>query len=123
MLEYSVSQTVLWSAAYENSNLTHITYDVHDVGVIKKCMQSESNISIIQGIIPDISEDGSLEYNDNITIKSEYTKEMLKKIDFEWPILTDDYLLKYFNYLEKINFINIRRKKWIVIFQYYYQSH
>ena len=39
MLEYSVSQTVLWSAAYENSNLTHITYDVHDVGVIKKCMQ------------------------------------------------------------------------------------
>lgn len=91
--------------------------------LIKKCMQSESNISIIQGIIPDISEDGSLEYNDNITIKSEYTKEMLKKIDFEWPILTDDYLLKYFNYLEKINFINIRRKKWIVIFQYYYQSH
>lgn len=69
--------------------------------LLKTCMQSESNLSLIQGIIPDISEDGSLEYNDNITIKSEYTKEILKKIDFEWPILTDDYLLKYFNYLKK----------------------
>lgn len=48
--------------------------------LIKTCMQSESNLSLIQGIIPDISEDGSLEYNDNITIKSEYTKEYLERL-------------------------------------------
>ena len=57
-------------------------------------------------IIPDIAEDGSLEYNDNIVINSDITKEILHNAKFNWPVLGKDYILKYLEYLEKIEFIN-----------------
>ena len=69
-------------------------------------MQDEEKIKIIQGIIPDIAEDGSLEYNDNIVINSDITKEILHNAKFNWPVLGKDYILKYLEYLEKIEFIN-----------------
>lgn len=69
-------------------------------------MQDEEKIKIIQGIIPDIAEDGSLEYNDSIVINSDITKEILHNAKFNWPVLGKDYILKYLEYLEKIEFIN-----------------
>ena len=70
-------------------------------------MQDEEKIKIIQGIIPDIAEDGSLEYNDNIIINSDISKKILHNVGFDWPILGEDYILKYLEYLQKINFLNL----------------
>lgn len=70
-------------------------------------MGNEDKINIIQGIIPDIAKDGSLEYSDNIVIKSDISQKMLSSLGFNWPLLNEDYILKYLNYLEKINFIQL----------------
>ena len=77
--------------------------------LIKSCINSEDKVKLIQGIIPDIAQDGSLEYNDTVVIKSDYSQKILKNVDFIWPKLEQDYLLKYLQYLQKINFIDLRR--------------
>lgn len=77
------------------------------ISLIKQCLKDETMLSRIQGIIPDIAEDGSLEYNDTVIIKSDITQSILEQVDFKWPILDEKYLLKYLQYLEKINFINL----------------
>ena len=73
-------------------------------------MSDKEKLNIIQGIIPDISKDGSLEYNDNIIIKSEISQKMLEAVNFKWPKLDEDYILKYLQYLQKISFINLDTK-------------
>ena len=70
-------------------------------------MQDEEKIKIIQGIIPDIAEDGSLEYNDNITINSDISQKILHNVGFDWPTLGENYILKYLEYLQRINFLNL----------------
>lgn len=75
--------------------------------VIKQCLQDENKLSFVQGIIPDIAEDGSLEYNDTVVIKSDISQLILRGVGFEWPVLDETYLLKYLNYLQKIKFINL----------------
>ena len=70
-------------------------------------MTDEEKIKIIQGIIPDIAEDGYLEYNDNIIIKSDISQKILHNVGFNWPVLEKDYVLKYLQYLEKINFLSL----------------
>lgn len=69
--------------------------------LIKSCINSEDKVKLIQGIIPDIAQDGSLEYNDTVVIKSDYSQKILKNVDFIWPKLEQDYLLKYLQYLQK----------------------
>lgn len=81
------------------------------INLIRECLKDESKLSFIQGIIPDIAEDGSLEYNDTVIIKSEISQLLLQKVDFQWPILDEHYLLKYLQYLQKINFINLTEEK------------
>ena len=69
---------------------------------------NEEKVKIIQGIIPDIAEDGTLEYNDNIIIASDITKKLMHKVGFDWPILEEDYIVKYLEYLNKIGFLNFK---------------
>lgn len=76
--------------------------------LIKKYLKDENQISVIQGIIPDIAEDGSLEYNDTVNIHSDISRSILEKINFEWPVLNKNYLLKYFSYLQEIHFIDFK---------------
>ena len=71
-------------------------------------MEDEEKVKIIQGIIPDIAEDGTLEYNDNIIIDSDITKEIMHKVGFDWPTLGEDYIVKYLEYLNKIGFLNLK---------------
>lgn len=77
------------------------------IDLIRQCLKDEDLLPLIQGIIPDIAEDGSLEYNDTVIIKSDISQILLKQLGFEWPILDNAYLLKYLKYLHKINFINL----------------
>lgn len=77
------------------------------IKLIKEYLNSEDKLSLIQGIIPDISKDGILEYNDTAIIKSEISQSILTKVNFQWPVLDNSYLLKYLAYLQEINFINL----------------
>lgn len=78
--------------------------------LIRECLRDETKLSRVQGIIPDISEDGSLEYNDTVIIHSDISQSILEKVGFKWPILDEHYLLKYLQYLQKINFINLKEE-------------
>ena len=73
-------------------------------------MEDEEKVKIIQGIIPDIAEDGTLEYNDNIIIDSDITKKLMHEIGFDWPTLGEDYIVKYLEYLNRIGFLNLKHK-------------
>lgn len=80
---------------------------VEFVDLIRHCLKDETLLSRIQGIIPDIAEDGSLEYNDTVIIQSDISQAILKQVGFEWPVLGEKYLQKYLQYLNNINFINL----------------
>ncbi len=73
--------------------------------IIKKYLNDNTKINEIEGIIADINEDGMIEYNDNIKIRSDFTKSILKNMNFEWPKITEEYFLKYLEYLRKIGFL------------------
>ncbi len=75
--------------------------------LLHEYMKDEDKIKLIEGIIPDIAEDGSLDYNDNIVTKSDISIKILDKVNFTWPILGREYILKYLLYLQKINFIDL----------------
>jgi len=81
------------------------------IDLIKQCLKDENRLSDIQGVIPDIAEDGSLEYNDTVIIKSDISQSILQQLDFKWPILDEHYLLKYLKYLQKIDFINLMEEE------------
>lgn len=83
----------------------------HFIDLIKECLKDETKLPFIQGIIPDIAEDGSLEYNDTVIIKSDISQSILQQMDFKWPVLDEKYLQKYLQYLHKINFINLTEEK------------
>ena len=74
-------------------------------------MSDKNKLPLVQGIIPDIAEDGSLEYNDTIKIKSDISQNILKEVCFEWPIIDKEYFFKYLKYLDKINFLNLTEDK------------
>ena len=78
--------------------------------IINKYLSNNDKVSEIEGILSDIDKDGSLRYNNNIIIKSEFTKKILKELNFQWPNIDKEYLKKYIQYLIDIKFINVGDK-------------
>ncbi len=78
--------------------------------LINKYLSNNDKVSEIEGILSDIDKDGSLRYNNNIIIKSEFTKKILKELNFQWPNIDKEYLKKYIQYLIDIKFINVGDK-------------
>ena len=66
--------------------------------LIEKMLHDDSSSSILQGIIRDFNSEKKLIYESNIKIKSEFTKEFLKKVNFEWPEINKEYIKKYLEY-------------------------
>lgn len=62
---------------------------------MEKYMCDEKKSEDISGIIIDLNKDNRLNYLTNITIKSYYTIEILKKIGIKWPEIEDEYIIKY----------------------------
>lgn len=73
--------------------------------LISEYLKDKEKFKEIDGIIADINEDGMIEYNENIKIKSDFTKKILKKFKFEWPVVTKEYFIKYLEYLKSIGFL------------------
>lgn len=75
--------------------------------IIKQYMEDKNKLESIKGIIPDIDKNGELKYNDTTIIKSEFTKKVLKELGFKWVDISEKYLIKYLEYLNKIKFIDL----------------
>jgi amino acid adenylation domain-containing protein/thioester reductase-like protein len=72
---------------------------------IKQVSQDPKKQEFLRGIITDFDKHKSLNYNTDITIKSEITINALKKTNFEWPEINNEYILKILNYMQEIKFI------------------
>ena len=67
---------------------------------IKKILNSDKK-DILNGIVNDLDKNYNLEYNTNVQIKGDYTLEYLKKIGFKWPVITEEYIRSYIEYINK----------------------
>ncbi|MEG0872993.1 MAG: hypothetical protein RSE00_04970 [Clostridia bacterium] len=68
-------------------------------------MKDKDRSDDISGIVIDLTTENTLKYRTNTIIKSDFTIEMLEKLGFKWPKVTSKYLIKYFEYLKQIGFI------------------
>ena len=76
--------------------------------VLSKLLQDPNKKSYLEGIINDLTPDKKLVYESEVKIKSDFTKTVLEKIGFRWPIIDERYLRNYFKYLADIGYFNIR---------------
>ena len=79
--------------------------------MIDNMLKDENKSTIIQGIVRDLNEKKELIYESNIKIKSEFSKNFLKMLDFEWPEIDKKYIERYLNYLIDIGYLNIKLKE------------
>jgi len=65
----------------------------------------KNNFTKVQGVVQDLNSNKELDYTPNTKIKDDFTKEVLKKLGFTWPILTEEYITKYLDNLYWIGFL------------------
>ena len=65
----------------------------------------KNNQNILSGIINDFDENKMLVYKSNVTLNNDFTNKFLSKIGFAWPEITEDYIVKYLDYLKDINYL------------------
>lgn len=73
--------------------------------IIASYLKDEKKLSEISGIISDINKDGIIEYNENIKIKSNFSNKILEIAGFKWPEITEEYFIKYIEYLKSTGFL------------------
>ena len=71
--------------------------------------QNNSN-KTISGILRDFDVNQKLVYTSKIKIKSEFTINYLQKIGFVWPKISEDYLIKFFDYFRSIGYIDFKEE-------------
>ena len=67
--------------------------------------RQEKGYEVVKGIIQDLTKNKELEYKPNTIIKSDFTINLLEELGFKWPIIDEEYILKYINYLKDIGFL------------------
>lgn len=84
----------------------NITVDILDAKDFADLIQNKlsNQPDVLGGIINDFSTNYSLSYQSNIKIFCEFTKAALHVLGFSWPIIDENYIQKYINYLHEINF-------------------
>lgn len=81
----------------------NLDIDVVNEEKIKEIISSnlKENPNLVNGIIMDINDENSISYHTNIIPKSDFTKEVLKKIGFTWPKIDNEYFYNFLEYLKK----------------------
>lgn len=59
----------------------------------------------LSGIITDIGKDKDLDYNTPIVTNSDETQKCLKKLGFEWPVISSEYIGKIIEHMRMTGFI------------------
>ena len=75
------------------------------VKLIKKL--SIDNHKNLKGIVNSLNAEFQLDFGENVKICSDFSIDFLKKIGFYWPAMSDEYIHKLVNYMEKEKFILI----------------
>ncbi len=83
----------------------HITLlsEANFVKLIKKL--SYNNNKNLQGIVNNLNTEFQLNFGKNVKICSDFSVDFLKKIGFHWPAISEEYIHKLINYMEKEKFI------------------
>ena len=79
--------------------------------IVDELLKDKEKSNILQGIIRDFDSNRKLIYESNIKITENFTKDFLKKLDFEWPEIDINYIRKYLDYLIGIGYLNIKLKE------------
>lgn len=70
---------------------------------------SKTKKNSIKGIINDLNYDENnlltINYNFTVNIKSKYTTNYLHLLNFDWPVLEDEYIFKILKHMKDVNFI------------------
>lgn len=88
----------------KNNINVKVVNEVEFKEIIEKVLE-KSDSNILSGIINDLDNDKKLMYNSNVNILSEFTRGFLYRIGFEWPIIDEEYIRKYLEYLTKVKLL------------------
>lgn len=68
-----------------------------------------NDYSKVQGIVQDLNSSKELDYKPNTKIKEDFTKYVLKKNGFNWPVIDNSYIKKYLKNLYDIEFLKEKK--------------
>ena len=66
---------------------------------IEKISIDQKMNKALSGIITDIGKDKDLDYNTPIVTNSDETQKCLKKLGFEWPVISSEYIGKIIEHM------------------------
>ncbi len=72
---------------------------------VKDISKNNNKNNIISGIINDFDKNKLISYKNDVRILSPLTDKILQNISFKWPIIDENYIQKYINYLKSIGYI------------------
>lgn len=68
---------------------------------ILKILQSEDKKTNLQNIVSDLDNNYHLNYNSDIILNSDFTIKYLKKCRFDWPKISEEYLINFIKLIRK----------------------
>ena len=71
---------------------------------IQKTLENPESQNSLSGIINDLNNNYELIYKKDIDLSSDLTQLYLSRLGFNWPIIDENYIIKYINYMKKINY-------------------
>lgn len=79
--------------------------------IIRQKSSENDGYKEIKGIVLDINDSQEVDYHTKIIVKSSHTINTLKMLDFEWPQVISDYIVKYMENLFNIGFLKRKKEK------------
>ncbi len=61
--------------------------------------------NILKGIVNDLDDTLGLSFTSTVNQKNQYTNSCLEKLNFEWPVITPQYIQKIIEYLQRRNIL------------------
>lgn len=69
--------------------------------IINTALKGKNSDKLLSGIIKDFDTNKKIAYRSNIHVSNEFSNNYLKKLNFKWPKITDEYLGKFIKYILK----------------------
>jgi len=81
------------------------------VEAVQATTKSPETAHIHKAFIHDFGADGSLSYKSSITLKSDFTTWYLSKVNFDWPEIDVNYLVRFIQYFNDIGYWAVKPRK------------
>ena len=72
---------------------------------VDKILANTSTKNILSGIINDFDENRRIVYSSPVKIKSDFTIKYLYNIGFDWPVLKEEYIVKFLKFFDNLNLL------------------